>query len=97
VAPGQATSFTLQYPASSAGSASGTFQFGNSDPNNNPFAFTVTAQAVVPVASIDALQLVSDTGVVGDRITSDPRVSGTANGNFSGGSLVAQFQYSTDA
>jgi hypothetical protein len=96
---GGATTFSVQFPAGSAGSWSGTVQFATSDGNNNPYVFTVSATAITPVASIDDVALVDDDGASStDKITSDPRVSGVGNGNFAtlGGVLDAQFQYSTD-
>jgi hypothetical protein len=97
VAPGAATAFELQFPAVGASSASGTLQFTTNDPNNPVFGFTVAAQAVAAGAEVDGMALVDDTGLSNtDQITSDPRVTGVGNGNFSGGRLDVQFQESTD-
>src|SRR5262249_44935279 len=41
VAPGASTSFTVRLDAASTGSYSGQVSFGTSDPNNNPYTFTI--------------------------------------------------------
>jgi Ca2+-binding RTX toxin-like protein len=41
--PGQSESFTIQVDTTSAGVKSGTVSFANSDPNQNPFSFAISA------------------------------------------------------
>jgi hypothetical protein len=55
LAPGTSTSFTVRLDAASTGSYSGQVSFGTSDPNNNPYTFTISG-TVTNVSIIDDSQ-----------------------------------------
>ncbi|HZN34378.1 MAG TPA: choice-of-anchor D domain-containing protein, partial [Pirellulaceae bacterium] len=55
LAPGQSTSFSLQFDAASAGSFGGNVALSSSDSDENPFDLVLSASAYVPAPEITAL------------------------------------------
>src|SRR5262249_2831774 len=66
LAAGASTTFSVRLTAASAGSYGGTLSFGTSDPNNNPYTFTVSGTVTAPVA-----QVLDGTTLIADRTGSD--------------------------
>ncbi|HWB12601.1 MAG TPA: choice-of-anchor D domain-containing protein, partial [Pirellulales bacterium] len=62
VPPDGSTSLTIQFDATSIGQVNGQVVFHDSDPNNSPFSFAVTATAATPAIEVldGSTQLVQD-------------------------------------
>lgn len=98
VLPGQSTYLNLQAGATSEGTYSGMVSFSDNDSDESPFNFTIHATvnpnpsspAVINIAPANT----TDTG--SSRIGLDPRVKGTVVGDFSGGSVVVEFDHNND-
>ncbi len=54
--PGEMTSFVIRFDASADGATTGEIAFGNNDPDENPFSFSVTGAVQVP----PAVQVIDD-------------------------------------
>lgn len=96
VAAGQSTTFDVRLSATSQGSYSGDLVFANNDADENPFSFQLVG-LVNPnpsSPSVSNLQLTTNDGVsTTDRISSNPTLSGTVVGSFSGGNVTLEFDH----
>lgn len=93
VAPGGSTTFMVEFAPDSVGAFSGTIAFQDTYGDGYSFQVTFSGLPLQPRnVTVDSFGLVDDTGVSSaDLATSDPRVTGTADGLFFGGSAVVQF------
>ena len=80
VAPGASTTLVIQLDATQAGSYSGDLSFADNDPNNDPFACTVTGTVNSPSPSVEVLS--GSTVLVNEAVQSGNAVNfgGTAQG-----------------
>jgi hypothetical protein len=86
---------TLQMNAGAIGSLDVPFSITSNDSDENPYNFSLkgTITNVAP-PYVDNFALLQDNGVSAtDRITTDPRLSGTVRGAFQGGTVRVEFDH----